>query len=383
MNLTPEICLKHAFRELEGFSVPGLGTFEKEYQDAFMDEAGKIVHPPNVRLRFTETVKPALRLNQHLIHNLRMSPHAASQLEEAICEEIMSTLDNTGFYELPEIGRLVRPTGGPIRIQANEPEDNALSDPYFGLLPVTMPVNTLPNRQTPSYMFQASSADKSRSSASVVWRSALLVLLIGALGVSLVSFGPFNKRRSAVAEGVMLRFAPPETGSNPAPYTGDTYASSAPAETPAASAEAPASQSGSPAQPGLSADGSNARLAAPAGDNTRGELGASRGTDAYGEVSSLSALDTAAVQKTATRQVGAKMNYHLVAGSFSTLAAANKFKNQMVAEGYSPVVMYPEKENGIFRISLFRSENRKEVETFAEKLRKLGKNPGWIYEAQP
>lgn len=70
--------------------------------------------------------------------------------------------------------------------------------------------------------------------------------------------------------------------------------------------------------------------------------------------------------------------FHLISGSFQQFAKAQEAETAMEAQGFQADVLFPDSKDGSYRVSIYRSPNRKEVETYSSMLKKRGKNPGWI-----
>jgi cell division septation protein DedD len=76
-------------------------------------------------------------------------------------------------------------------------------------------------------------------------------------------------------------------------------------------------------------------------------------------------------------------SYHLVRGSMQNFEAANEVVETLAERGYEPYLIFPAETGGAYRISVFASNNRKEVEAYANLLKKRGEPAGWILEEEP
>ncbi|MEO0896923.1 MAG: SPOR domain-containing protein [Bacteroidota bacterium] len=56
--------------------------------------------------------------------------------------------------------------------------------------------------------------------------------------------------------------------------------------------------------------------------------------------------------------------YHLIAGSFKTLKSANNLQDALEMRGYAPFVIFPSAGSSNYRVSIYSSYNRYEVESF-------------------
>jgi len=75
--------------------------------------------------------------------------------------------------------------------------------------------------------------------------------------------------------------------------------------------------------------------------------------------------------------------YHLIVGSFDNLGAADRSVTALEEQGYEPYVLMPGGQVNNYRVSVYRSMDREEIETYSSLLRKRGKQNGWIYEEEP
>ncbi|MCB0836447.1 MAG: SPOR domain-containing protein [Bacteroidetes bacterium] len=76
-------------------------------------------------------------------------------------------------------------------------------------------------------------------------------------------------------------------------------------------------------------------------------------------------------------------SYHLVRGSMKTFEAAQEVVETLEERGYEPYLIFPAKTGDSYRIAVFASNNRKEVEAYANLLKKRGEPSGWILEEEP
>lgn len=72
--------------------------------------------------------------------------------------------------------------------------------------------------------------------------------------------------------------------------------------------------------------------------------------------------------------------FHLVVGSFDEYAQADALVMALAQEQYEPYVIFPAKEGDKFRVSVYSSDSRREIEGYASMMKKRGKEKGWIYE---
>jgi len=74
------------------------------------------------------------------------------------------------------------------------------------------------------------------------------------------------------------------------------------------------------------------------------------------------------------------MTYHLILGSFDDAETANRSVDALTAQGYEPYVLYPQTTREKYRVSVFRSNERAEIDAYSSLLKKKGKTSGWILE---
>ncbi len=73
------------------------------------------------------------------------------------------------------------------------------------------------------------------------------------------------------------------------------------------------------------------------------------------------------------------LTYYLVAGSFNDLESANIYANELVEESFETTILYPDAANNKYKVSIYYTENRAEIDAYATYLRRQGKVKGWIY----
>ena len=72
--------------------------------------------------------------------------------------------------------------------------------------------------------------------------------------------------------------------------------------------------------------------------------------------------------------------YHLIVGSFNTFNQAFSEQKKREEKGFEPYILNPDPSNSNYRVAVYYSENRKEVERYASLLKRRGENGGWIFE---
>ncbi|MCI4668706.1 MAG: SPOR domain-containing protein [Bacteroidia bacterium] len=75
-------------------------------------------------------------------------------------------------------------------------------------------------------------------------------------------------------------------------------------------------------------------------------------------------------------------NYHVVIGSFPSRDAALRSQGARQNQGFNAYILEPADGNSTYRLAVYRSSNRKEVETYQRQLVRSGKVPNaWIHES--
>jgi cell division septation protein DedD len=72
--------------------------------------------------------------------------------------------------------------------------------------------------------------------------------------------------------------------------------------------------------------------------------------------------------------------YHLIGGSFARFDQASEYANTVRPLGYDPLILFPEAtDGGKFRVSLYRSTSRTEVEAYKKQ---MNNTTAWVLEAR-
>lgn len=411
MDLSVEIYLSSAFRELDAFAIPRIGTFRKLRKGAYIHENKSLVFPPEIEIEFDPVPETDLLLTYYLRDHIHMDAPEAVEIVERISETILSFLRKNGYFEIPNIGVLQKNQDESLTFFTLSSEENVLAGDYFGLKPVRFTQHNqlvLHQSENPTYMKNDRQPEKESFFGSVGWKTFLLIALIFTMGFLIVNQGPFIKHRSSLDNGILAikpleppRIFPGEFFTENQPeILGDTDQQNAeanegetdlPASTsvepvivdePLASNTTPDDETESIPEDQLFSDNSNARLAQEG--TSRGMTRGAESTDSYNQVKHLSVLDTSTENENSngiTRSNTSSVTYHLIAGSFSTLTSAKKFMAELDKNDTEAIILFPpEGSSQTYRISIYRNSQKKRVEEFAAKLEKLGKKSGWIYE---
>ena len=70
--------------------------------------------------------------------------------------------------------------------------------------------------------------------------------------------------------------------------------------------------------------------------------------------------------------------FHLIAGSFADQATADELATALRAKNYQPQILAPAKAGANYRVSIYQSDNRAEIDMFAQRLKQQGARSYWI-----
>ncbi|MCB0836446.1 MAG: hypothetical protein KDD99_07235 [Bacteroidetes bacterium] len=409
MDLKIETYLTGAFRDLNAFSIPGLGTFHKAYKEASFDETHLQFLPPSMEIVFKQHSNEGLDLSNYLTSYLQIHHLEARQIVSDIHLIILSSLEENGYFEIPAVGTLHKTANHNLEFLMFSASENALADEYFGLEPVRFSRKSelmLQQSDNPTYMNNPNNPEKSLNFSSVGWKTFLLVALIFTLGFLIVDQGPFVIHRSSLGKD-MLQVRNVE----PTRVNGDFMAiNRTPVEENAVNkSEEPEDSelldgnqrqtedrslnAGDTPEPVIVDDPRVARKAKSEESfdesqmATRGGSGSEtqRLANPVDKPVNLSVLDTANDDQNTSNQTARLMpqtiNYHLIAASFNTLQSAQNYIDNLSEGSLDAIILLPpEGSSQTYRISIYRSKDKNKVESFKTKLEKLGRKSGWIYK---
>lgn len=399
MNLSNDIYLRSAFKELDAFAIPGIGTFKKVYHAAEESRDDQSIYPPRIEIEFSREVSPALLLNQYLTQNIYLKPAEAEKILEEIRHSIQHALEETGVFDLPGIGKLKKSPDGALRFFPTQGNENFFSQEFFGLQPVsyegqeeeegaaasqthTMPPKHPPYPPTP----------KKRSSIWG-WRSAMLVSIVVLVGLFAWLNGEVrvNYKRASIVKGVkgpeemvaenqIPSEAPAQVGERALPDSLSAEDSQPGVPTPSGEASQPLvtrSETPTPSDPAPTSS-QVARSAeqepanpvpqtSPAPPPPRTQVSRGIDNETPEEVPGNSTI----------------IFYHIIAGSFDDQAKATQMVADLTEKGYDAVILFPSSRNTPkYRVSVFRSPDRTKVDTYRNRLIRQGweENATWIYK---
>jgi len=82
----------------------------------------------------------------------------------------------------------------------------------------------------------------------------------------------------------------------------------------------------------------------------------------------------------APSQIAGGTMYYLILGSFSTYEAAEELSNRLRENKYEPEILLPTIEAPTYRVYVYSTDDKVEIEAYESKLRRTGRETGWIYE---
>ncbi len=72
--------------------------------------------------------------------------------------------------------------------------------------------------------------------------------------------------------------------------------------------------------------------------------------------------------------------YYLILGSFSSYETAEELANRLRENKYEPEILLPTLDAPTYRVHVYATQNKSEIEAYANKLERTGRETGWIYE---
>lgn len=124
-----------AFRELDAFSIPGVGTFRKQVLPARIDHLNQQILPPTLGFALVPDTVPVRSLEDFFLRNLKVTVAKATELVESVREYFNRETEDGGAVEIPEVGKVVQKEG---KFELLDQTGDKLQDPnFFGLGPIT------------------------------------------------------------------------------------------------------------------------------------------------------------------------------------------------------------------------------------------------------
>ena len=418
MNLSNDIYLRSAFKELDAFAIAGIGTFRKVYHAAREESFLGEFLPPSVTVEFIPKVDEKLLLEDYLIRSIHLDKQTALHMTQDIRKSILTSLATQGTYEISGIGALQRDSNGVIRFASDAIKDGFFSGDYFGFQPLKLDVMDEKHQPITEAMIQ----EEHKTPVSSLnggywfgWKSTAILGIVFLFGIYLfIMDGPVRStlRRSSLVEGLKVRNVGPEDQfladnyeplptvpeetpqdpfadqpivseepaealptdpANSDPTTNDpnpTSGNDASTRNPIASAE---TRSGTSSSRSEQAPVARETLYNPSNRGVMRGEGGNTEEEVFLPQSNVSALNDENFRQRAS-QSGI---YHVISGSFKLLRDAEKVVGEMRRRGYDAQVLTSAPTT--HRVSVFRSGERKEAESFAAKLKSRGVPKSWIF----
>ncbi|MEM6628302.1 MAG: SPOR domain-containing protein [Bacteroidota bacterium] len=416
MNLSNDIYLRSAFKELDAFAIAGIGTFRKVYHAAREETFLGEFLPPSVSVEFVPKVDEKLLLEYYLVQTVHLDKQTALHMTQDIRKSILTSLATQGLYEISGVGALRRDSLGKIHFNPDGLKDGFFSGDYFGLQPIKLDYESDKKDQKISDTMIQEEPQTTISDLSkgywFGWKSAAILGIVLLFGVYLfVMDGPVRStlRRASLVEGLKVRnlspeeqlladnfeslpdpfqeeqadpFAQPEVGSNPPEEVINSQEVDAlpsenlePIREPIASAETRTRSTESLDEESNQTAVARETLYNPT--TTRGVMRGGGNDDSQGEEflpeSNVSALsDDSFPQRTPDAGI-----YHVISGSFKQLRDAQSVVDEMRRRGYDAQVLTASPTT--HRVSVYRTEDRSAAEKFAAQLKQRGVPKSWIF----
>lgn len=384
-----------------------VGTFIRKEQPARWDPEKNVIYPPSVVLDFVKGFSSQLTFFDYLVDNEGFSQEEALLVAHNLQTKIVSGLTQSGLYLLDGLGKISKTASGEFAFYTEESILEHLDDHSFGLRKVkaSRKGNTgiTPQEAHGKHIsMKALSKENTPPNKRLTgWKFFLVIALFGALGALVVQYGPWDasslfQRETPVPTIAVQDEVVPEVYQNEsstgdsssnqditrtetaqipdAPISEEIAASSenesqAPEVTPSEELENAASSTERRGAPIASASipitrGIDESTNGKTSDSPVGDMGVFRGNDS----------------ESAARMLPPIRYFHLIAGSFNNAGRAQEFVNQMKQEGYDAFILFPEEGSGEpHRVSIYRNDDRQKVAAYAEKLKEMGRQAGWVF----
>jgi len=72
--------------------------------------------------------------------------------------------------------------------------------------------------------------------------------------------------------------------------------------------------------------------------------------------------------------------YYMILGSFTTYEAAEELADRLRENKYEAEILLPTLDSPTYRVHVYATQNKSEIEAYASKLKRAGRETGWIYE---
>lgn len=402
MRQNIDLYLRSAFKELEAFAIPNVGTFRKIYRAAEVEEHIPEVKPPMIDLEFTSEVKEEVLLTQYFTENIHMNFLEAENIVQNITFVITDSLKIEGKYHIEQIGTLIRNWDNEIAFHSVPENESFFSHEFFGLKPVSYQKNDYPESESFDNvveMLDNKYSKKSTSPNKIGWKPLVLLGSFTVLTVLTLVNRPDSMSDSLLAneerlteeggKGIVNRDER-ESISNESlieierdvelTQMEDQYVeeesvtkiddSSDPPLI--AQNESPKKYTDSPEKEFDPSTTANRGLSQGDGGTFRGipEDNSSRIKNDEAYTRGLPS-DLADDIKDVT--------FHVISASFSSYKSASKVLKELKKVHPSAKILSPSDENSTYRISIYSSTNKDEVIQVLNKVKNSGDDDTWVY----
>lgn len=385
-----------------------LGTFVRKEQPARWDPEKNVIFPPTVVLDFVKEFGAQLSFSDYLIDSEGFSQEEAGSMAHNLQTKIVSGITESGTYLIDGLGKISKTTSGEFAFFTEESILEFLDDHSFGLRKVeahrTSTAGMKPHEAQGKHIsMKALSKEKTSPNKRLTgWKFFLVIALLGALGALVVQYGPWDVASFFMQSKSESTISTVEESSQPEDQFSNTLSpdstpeqaitKSEPTINPnalsteedAASSEEMQQEPGAAPTPELENAASNserrgAPIASASTPTTRGVDNSPASTTTESPVADMGVFRDGSSDP-AARMLPPIRYFHLIAGSFNNAGRAQEFVNQMKQEGYDAFILFPEEGSGEpHRVSIYRNDDRQKVSAYAEKLKEMGRQAGWVF----
>lgn len=385
-----------------------LGTFVRKEQPARWDPEKNVIFPPTVVLDFVKEFGAQLSFSDYLIDSEGFSQEVAGSMAHNLQTKIVSGISESGAFTIDGLGKISKTASGEFAFYTEESILEFLDDHSFGLRKVTANRTSTPGMQPNEAqgkhipMKALSKAKPSPNKRLTGWKFFLVIALFGTLGALIAQYGPWDVSSLFTqnqTESTISAMEESDAVKDPSSDTLETVSSTeqaitkskpttdpeiVPIEENAASSEVssqerPISSYSELENAALNSERRGSPIASASTPSTRGVEGSMNSASTESPVSDMGVFRGGDSSSNA-RMLPPIRYFHLISGSFNNAGRAQEFVNQMKQEGYDAFILFPEEGSGEpHRVSIYRNDDRQKVAAYAEKLKEMGRQAGWVF----
>lgn len=407
MGVNIDIYLRNAFKELDAFSLPEIGTFRKVHLSAALDEAKQLVYPPRIEIEFSPQVDTRLGFTRYLTQRIQMPQEEAERIVKDIYRDINKIIAEEGQFVLPEIGTIFRNADGKHDFIPDQKSREAFAGELFGLEPVALSSPptvheeflSLDNEETNMTSTVSEQDEKlPKKGTGISALALLLAFLVVGTGAVFLWQNQYLKRSSlqdrqflsvVASEGSEADKLLADNTEGDQFEDGDaqpkTNASSRLTENERQAIEANEDKTAIKNEGKLpeKEDISKGLIAQAEPQKSRsvedgGGFGLPRGEENANNEEEDGKIET--LDKTTARMAKPQSTFHLIAGSFANESSAKKFQTKLEKQGFKQVEIIAAPKLGKYRVSVFSSASSEDVKIFRKTLKSERGVEGWILE---